>query len=252
MNSEPVSIEFASYEESVPQALDAIGVREALAAQTAVLIKPNLVNASPPPVTTPVECVMAIIEYVQECSDALIVVAEGCGATDYDTQTCFDELGYTELSRRIGVPLVDLNHAPTVRLARDDCRVFPEFHLPAIAMDHFIVSAPVLKAHSLARLTGSMKNMMGFAPPEHYQQGGRWKKSAFHSRMHEAIVELNRYRRADLTVLDARVGLAEYHLGGAECDPPVNRIAAGFDPVRTDRLAADFLGLDWRDIPHLA
>ena len=29
-------------------------------------------------------------------------------------QRCFDEVGYTDLSGRLGVPLVDLNAAPTV------------------------------------------------------------------------------------------------------------------------------------------
>ena len=250
--AEPIGVNFVSYEESVPKVLDAVGAREALAAQPAVLIKPNLVNATPPPVTTPVECVAAVVEYIRARSDAKVAIAEGCGAAGHGTQRCFDDLGYTELSRRLGVPLVDLNTAPTVLLRRDDCRVFPEFHMPEIALDHFIVSVPVLKAHSLAEITGTMKNMMGFAPPAHYQQGGHWKKSAFHARMHEAIVELNRYRSADLTLLDATVGLAEFHLGGAECDPPVNRLVAGFDPVRVDRLAADLLGLDWQRIPHLA
>lgn len=250
--AEPMAVKFVSYQESVPLALDKVGAREALAPRQAVLVKPNLVNATPPPVTTPVECVAAVVEYIRACSGAQVAVAEGCGAAGYGTQRCFEELGYADLSRRLDVPLVDLNTAPTVRLRRGDCRVFPEFHLPKIALDHFIVSVPVLKAHSLARITGTMKNMMGFAPPAHYQQGGHWKKSAFHADMHASIVELNRYRSADLTLLDATVGLAESHLGGAKCDPPVNRLVAGFDPVRVDRLAADLLGVDWRGIPHLA
>ena len=245
-------IEFASYAQSVAEALDAVGAGEVLARQEAVLIKPNLVNPSPPPVTTPVECCEAVIEYVRRHSSARIVIAEGCGAANGETPDCFEALGYEELSRRAGVPLLDLNHAPTVRRHLPGLAVFPEFHLPQAALEHFIVSVPVLKAHSLAEITGTMKNMMGFAPPRHYQQGGHWKKSAFHARMHESIRDLNRHRAADLTVLDARVGLAEFHLGGPECDPPVNRIAAGFDPLAMDRLAAELLGKDWQDIPHLA
>ena len=147
---------------------------------------------------------------------------------------------------------MDLNEAPTVRLQNAECRVFPEFHMPQIIMDSFLLSVPVLKAHSLSDITGTLKNMVGVAPPEHYQRGGYWKKSAFHARMHESILDLNRYRSPDLTVLDASVGLAEYHLGGPECDPPVNRIVAGFDPWGVDRLAAELLGMDWKTIPHLA
>jgi len=246
------SVPFVSYGESVKRALDAIGAAEVLAKQTAILIKPNLVEALPPPVTTPVECVEAIIAYCRACSKASLIVAEGCGAATYDTEVSFAKLGYDALAARTGVALLNLNTAPTVLLRKAGCRVFPEFHMPKAAMDHFVISVPVLKAHSLAKITGTLKNMMGFAPSKYYQQGGHWKKSAFHARMHDAIVELNRYRTPDLSVLDARVGLAEYHLGGAECDPHVMQIVAGWDPVEVDRTAASLLGFNWRSIPHLA
>ena len=244
-------VAFTSYAESVPAALDEIGAGERLAEEKAVLVKPNLVNASPPPVTTPVECCEAVIEYVRRHSDAEIVVAEGCGAADQETPEVFEALGYREMAERLGVPLVDLNAAPTVRLERDDCDVLKEFHLPEIARTHFILSVPVLKAHSMAEVTGSLKNMMGFAPPAHYQEAGQWKKSAFHRHMQRAIVELNRYRTPDLSVLDARIGLKDYHLGGPECDPHVMRIVAGFNPREVDRAAAGLLGLDWWAVPHL-
>ena len=52
--------------------------------------------------------------------------------------------------------------------------------------------------------------------------------------------------------MDATVGLAEFHLGGAHCDPPLGRLIAGTDPLAIDRRGAELLGLDWRDIPHLA
>ena len=50
--------------------------REVLARQTAVLIKPNLINADPHPVTTPAACCEAIVNYIRGCSDAEIVIAE--------------------------------------------------------------------------------------------------------------------------------------------------------------------------------
>lgn len=244
-------VPFTSYAESVPAALDEIGAGERLAEQTAVLIKPNLVNASPPPVTTPVECCEVVVEYVRRHSEADVVIAEGCGVPDRETPEVFEALGYTDMAERLGVPLVDLNTAPTVRLERDDCEVLKEFHLPEIARTRFIISVPVLKAHSIAEITGSLKNMMGFAPPERYQEEGHWKKSFFHRRMQRALVELNRYRTPDLTVLDASVGLKEYHLGGPECDPPLREILAGFNAREVDRAAAGLLGMDWWAVPYL-
>jgi uncharacterized protein (DUF362 family) len=245
--------EFTSYDATVPRVLDAVGAAAVLRQQTTVLLKPNLVNASPPPVTTPVECVEALVEYVRACSRATVVVGEGCGAAEMETPEVFRRLGYTEMARRLGVELIDLNHAPLRRLARPECEVFPEMHLPEIALAHYLISVPVLKAHSLADVTGTMKNMMGLCPPEHYAGGSRgWKKAVFHRRMHESIIDLNRYRTPDLTLLDATVGMAEFHLGGAHCDPPVNKLLASFDPLAIDRRGAELLRIDWRQVGHLA
>ncbi|MEZ4602968.1 MAG: DUF362 domain-containing protein [Desulfobacterales bacterium] len=78
-----------------------------------------------------------------------------------------------------------------------------------------------------------------------------WNKAEFHRDIHQAIVDLNRYRKADLTLMDASVGMPDYHLGGRNCEPPVNQLVAGFDPLAVDRKAAELLGRDWRTIPHL-
>jgi uncharacterized protein (DUF362 family) len=245
-------IEFASYAESVPQALDAIGAAEVLKQQAAVLVKPNLINASPFPITTAPECVEAVIRYVRACSEAVIVVGEGCGDPKLETDEAFDRLGYRELARRHQVELVDLNHAPLRRLENADCPVFREMYLPEIALSHYLVSVPVLKAHSFAEMTGTLKNMIGLAPPQYYSgRFGTWKKAVFHRKMHQSILDLNRYRTPDLSLMDATVGMPDYHLGGAHCDPPLGKLIAGFDPVAVDRRSAELLGLRWRRIAHL-
>ena len=253
MYMQPAIVDFTSYKELITEALNKINASSALSNQKAILIKPNLIQSSPHPVTTPVECCEAIVLYIRNrtTSSANIIIAEGCGAMGYDTEKVFSDLGYCKLSERLNIPLVNLNTTKTVKLTNSNCQIFKEFHMPEIAMNHYIISVPVLKAHSLAMITGSLKNMMGFAPPKYYQTKGHWKKAAFHQNMHESIKELNLYRKADLTILDARTGLSEYHLGGKECSPPVNKIIAGYDPYEVDRLAANLLGMDWRDIPHL-
>lgn len=245
-------IQFESYARSVPEALDAVGAAEVLREQTAVLIKPNLINASPFPITTAVACVEAVILYVRACSEASIVVGEGCGDAHLETDEVFRRLGYTELAQRQAVELVDLNHAPLRRLQDDSCPVFKEMHLPEIAFSHYLISVPVLKAHSYAEITGTLKNMMGLAPPRYYSgRFGSWKKAVFHNKMHQSIIDLNRYRTPDLSLMDATVGLPEFHLGGRRCDPPINRLIAGFDPVAVDRRSAELLGQKWQRIAHL-
>ena len=246
-----IEAKFTSFSASIQEALEQLGVPAVLAGEERIIVKPNLVNASAPPITTPVECTEALIHLIRQWSTAEIIIAEGCGAAEMETPEVFSALGYTHLAEQTGVGLLDLNTAETVRLENPECEIFPEFHLPRIALESYIISVPVLKAHSYSQVTGSMKNMMGFAPPSHYQQGGYWKKSAFHAHMHESITELNRYRSADLTVMDATVGMPEFHLGGAICDPPLGRILAGFDPKEVDRRGAELLGMNWEEIGHL-
>ncbi len=245
-------IEFESYEKSVAESLDALGAREKIGTKSGVLIKPNLINDSPHPITTAAACCAVVVNYVQACCDTPIVIAEGCGDSVLETDQVFASLGYTALARQYDITLLDLNHAPLTTVQRPECPVFPEMVLPEIAFTHYIISVPVLKAHSLAMITGSLKNMMGFAPPEHYSgRCGSWKKAVFHGRMQQSIIDLNRYIAPDLTVMDCSIGMAEFHLGGPHCDPPVNKIVAGYNPWEVDREAAGLLGLDWQAIEHV-
>jgi len=243
---------FESFGESLPLALEAIGAREILAEQQTIVIKPNLVTDDPPPVTLPVGAAMVLVRWLRKQTGARIILAEGTGDQLHSTIKVFDHLGYMDLAERYDLKLIDLNEAPAVELSRDDCPIFPQFYLPEILSDSFVISFAVLKEHSLADVTLSMKNMVGCAPPRFYQQGGMWKKSAFHRQIHEAILDLNRYRKPDLALIDASVGMRDHHLTGRPCDPPPHRLIAGFDPVAVDAAGAMLLGKNWRDIPHIA
>jgi len=114
MEKTPLSIvDFFTYEKSVPALMEVLGADQILADQKKVVIKPNLVNTSPPPITTPVQLVAAIVDYVKAVSNAEIFIAEGCGAPLYNTHRPFHKLGYTDLAKSNGAVLVDLNHAET-------------------------------------------------------------------------------------------------------------------------------------------
>ncbi len=227
-----------------------------LAAQLAkvdhILLKPNLVSTQPPPVTTPVALVEALIAALQDqVPHCRITVAEGTGAIDHDTFDCFQSLGYDKMAIRLGVELLDLNTEPLVCKTNKDCPRLPEIYLPALLDEVFLLSVPVLKAHSMAGVTLTMKNMMGCVPPSHYRRGNSWGKSALHEQLDQAIVDLNRYRTPDFTVLDCTIGMAEAHLWGKWCNPPVGLLAASADPVAIDSYGSDLLGRDWRTIDHI-
>jgi uncharacterized protein (DUF362 family) len=214
-----------------------------------VLIKPNIVNDSPPPVTTPAWVVKELYEFLEEALDTEIVIADGTGELDWDTFSLFDLHGYTKTLA--GARFADLNTEPCRFVPLPEGKRWEGLYLPEIVLDSFVISVPVLKAHTLAGVTLSMKNMIGVCPPKHYQEHGHWKKSAFHRRIQAAIFDLNRARRPDFVLLDATVGMAASHLGGPTCDPPVDILAAGSDPVALDAFGARLLGRPWQDIGHI-
>jgi uncharacterized protein (DUF362 family) len=246
------STDFISYRESLPPVLERADLAAELAGHRMVLIKPNLVEDLDPPITTHVDLVEALVDYILLHNPEIrIIVGEGTGALEYDTFHCFNHLGYMKLQSRDRVELRDLNIEPCRRLSNKACGRWPEIYLPELLFDCFLISVPVLKAHSLCRVTLTMKNMMGCAPPAHYQQGGAWGKSSFHLKLDEAVFDLNRYRTPDFTVIDAAVGMAKAHLWGPTCSPPVGKLVASYDPVAVDAHGTRLLKKRWEDIGHI-
>lgn len=246
------TIEFESYEKSVPEVMDQAGAPDVIDVSRPVLLKPNCINTSAPPITTSPDLCEAVVLYLRSLGVQNIVIAEGAGDMVLETGEIFESLGYVALSRRLDVPLIDLNSASLIRLEKPECRVFPEMYLPEILFTHTVISLPALKRHSLAGVTLAMKNMIGVAPPEHYSgRHGSWKKAVFHGDMHQSIRDLNAYRAPDFSLIDATRGMAEFHLGGAELSPPPNKLMAGANAKELDREACALLHVDWRNIPHL-
>ena len=242
-----ISLDKAIFE-TIDTALSEIPVER----QSLFIIKPNLVSDYPPPITTPVDIVEATILALRELSPgARIIIGEGTASISKDTWDVFRALGYVQVARRHGVELMDLNEAQLLRLRDERLTFFKEIWLPEMVFEGVLISIPVLKAHTLATVTLSMKNMMGLLPPSHYQESGHWKKSYCHRDIHQAIYELNLYRTPDITILDARRGLHQSHLAGPEMDPPPGVIAGGVSAPHVDAYGAGLLGRDWRQVDHI-
>jgi uncharacterized protein (DUF362 family) len=240
-------VPFAGFESSVTAALDLIGAADRLPRKGLIIIKPNLTNASPPPVTTPVAAVEAVYAYCRARSEAETVIGEGCGSGV--TRDTFEANGYSDLARRRGIRLIDFNDEEAVRLSRDDTFQLREFYMPEIARDAFIISVPVLKDHCFTVTTIAMKNMFGLAPAPHYR--GSWNKSRLHSpSTHLSVVDVCLYRKPDLCVVDASVALAGMHLSGTP--RKLGLILASFDPVAVDAVGSRLMGHDPRRIEYLA
>ena len=231
--------------------MDKINAVSTLAEFPRIIIKPNLVNGSPPQVTTDVRCVTAIIQYLQEKVATEIVVAEGSG--EGSTLDNFRTNGYEQVTKEFGVALVDLDTMQVKKYSNPKAGEYKEIHLPGYLEGAALISVPPAKDHTITRVTLGLKNMIGCLPASRY--GGYWsyKKSQIHAvNTDQAIADLLLYIRPHLTVIDAIVGQVGGHLSGRAPDPPINRIIASTDVMAADRAAARLLGHDPDSIRHLS
>jgi uncharacterized protein (DUF362 family) len=232
-------VQFTRYADSIATALDLIGAGPRLPREGPIILKPNLTNSSPPPVTTSGRAIEAVYRYCRAHTQAPILIGEGAGSG----RTCdvYAALGYTEFAQREGLRLVDFNEAETVELRNPEALQWKTFHLPRIALEAFIISVPVLKDHSFTKTTIAMKNMFGLASARHY--AGAWNKAKLHSpSTDDSVVDVCLYKKPDLSVVDASVALTGSHLAGKK--KAINLILAGFDPVAVDAVGSQLLGHD--------
>lgn len=237
---------FRGYRESVEEALNSIGAGQKLPVSGLIIIKPNLTNSSIPPVTTPVEFIEAIFLYCRKHTEAEIAIGEGTGSGN--TMDVFRRLGYKNLAEKYHIRLIDFNAEKPVLLKNNRALVHKEFYLPEIAINSFIISAPVLKDHIFTKTTISMKNMFGLAPPGYY--GGSWNKSKLHSpSTHKSVFDICMYKPPSLSVVDASVALSGSHLSGSPLK--LGKIIAGFDPVAVDSAGTRMLGHNPEQVEYL-
>lgn len=100
-----------------------------------------------------------------------------------------------------------------------------------------IISVPVAKHHSSARLSLGMKNLYGLV-------GG--PRNRLHQKMDQAIADMANFFRPQLTIIDAyRVLMRNGPSGGSVADTKlVYKIIASADPVAADAMGGTLFGLE--------
>jgi uncharacterized protein (DUF362 family) len=210
-----------------------------------VVIKPNLVVSRQDwkGVNTDPRVVEALVEALQQQGVSRITIADGSGM-GYSATKAFPICGYTEMAKRYGLKLVDLERD---RFVRKPVRIEGPFQSLEIAQTvidcDFLINVPVMKAHSMTGITCSLKNLKGVMP--------RATKTAFHGRdLSKAIVQLNSVLLPDLILVDGIQGNLSSELGHTPVT--MERILLGRNPVEVDSVVADMLGYAPRTIRHIA
>jgi uncharacterized protein (DUF362 family) len=223
-------------ERMVEKGLNVLGVNPY---KEKVVIKPNLIINRPYPVTTSPKTVECIVNYFKEKAKE-IIIAEGSGMCRGGTNKAYLDLGYFELAEKNGIKLVDLNVDDSEIRKNPEALRLKEFKFPLTVKNSFLISAAVLKRHSMAKVTLSLKNMMG---------ASIGKKARFHFLgINKSIVDINLYRKPDLALIDG-IESSSRELGGEVTRYDVMIFSE--DPVAADAVGANVLGLDPLSVPHI-
>jgi len=107
-----------------------------------------------------------------------------------------------------------------------------------------IINVPIAKHHSLSRVTLGMKNWLGAI-------GGA--RNQLHQRLDEAKIDLSRFFKPVLTVLDAyRILVRNGPQGGRPSDTELRKtMIAGRDYVAVDAAGATLFGIKPEELPFL-
>ncbi|RZN38815.1 MAG: DUF362 domain-containing protein [Methanophagales archaeon ANME-1-THS] len=231
-----VIVKGSNRETMVAQGLHALGINPC---QEKVVIKPNLIINRPYPVTTAPKTVESLITYFVGRAKE-ILIAEGSGMCRGGTMKAFLDLGYLELAERYGIRLVDLNEDEYELMENPEAMRLKEFKVPRTLKNSFLISAAVLKRHSMTKVSLSLKNMMG---------ASIGRKARFHFLgLTKSIVDINRYTKPDLALIDG-IESSGRELGGEVTRYEVMIFSE--DPVAADAVGAHILGLDPLSVPHI-
>lgn len=257
----------------VEKALDLLGGVETVArGKERIMLKPNLVGERRVFTTKPA-VVRALAELMKKAGKE-VCIAEGSAAAggfnvkngityrtrkkeilDGMQQYVFDQLGYTELARSLGVPLVNLHSGRLTEVALAHGLVHDRISLHhSVAGTDLLCSVPMMKTHTLATVTLGMKNLIGLYPGTVYcsVRSCLHDDAAAHGSPGVAyeVIDMVNAARPGLTVIDASTAM--------EGDGPTDGqlvemglIIAGTDPVATDMVAARVMGFSPEEVPLL-
>ena len=219
-----------------------------------VLIKPNLcTNAAPGrPTTTDYRVVQAVVDVVKSLGAGKVIVAEGGFYGNCFSKAAAAMSKYDTIK---DVTLYDLNGCDKqdcYQLSPKDSLIGKALYIPKVYIDaNVVITVAKMKTHFLpdAVVSLSLKNVFGVPPDKIY--GGYGDKSGLHSfPLKETIVELNKIRKPDFSIVDGIVGGEGW--GPANNTPVDSRIiVAGADPVAVDTVALSFMGFTVDQVPHV-
>ena len=269
--SEAKAIEYAT-----TRAIELIGgINEVAKDKNSIMLKPNLVNPNPSDTTNPlvIEALAKLMKnsgkevYIGEAGAASVrnIDAEIRGYVCRTKNTeileaiqddIFKATGYEDLSKRTGIPLVNLHVGNMAEMKISDNFVYKNIYFHKAMSDvDLVCSVPMMKTHSLATVTLGLKNIgIGGYPGMVYgtvrslvhQEGIKLEATGTSA----VTVDMVKANRLGLSVIDATTAMQgqgpTLSQGGSLVD--MNLIIASKNALAADMVAANVMGFEPTEI----
>jgi len=244
--------DYSATKEAIARALDLLGgIENIIDPGDRVLLKPNILSASPPEAatTTHPSVVAAMCEFVLSAGGKP-VVGDGAGISRPGvTAKALQASGIEEAARKAGAGVVNFETAGFTLVEVPEPLQFRKLYIanPVLEAD-VVISLPKLKTHELTYYTGAVKNFFGALSLKCRKEIHLLEKRELFG---EAVADVYSVVRPGFAVMDGVWGMEG---NGPSHGKPVNSgvILASSDCVSLDIVAAELIGFDPIKIPTTA
>ena len=204
-----------------------------------VWVKPNIGWDRTPEyaANTNPEVVAAIVRMCLEAGAKSVTVGDNTCNVD---RKCYVSSGIADAATKAGAEVVflDPSRFKETAINGEHLKSIPIF--PAILESDLVINVPIVKHHVLAKATMCMKNYMGVID----------NRKAFHQNIPGCLVDLTRFLKPQICILDAVRILKDHGPRGGKLEDVETKLtlAAGVDIVALDAWGAEVLGHKPTDI----
>jgi uncharacterized protein (DUF362 family) len=185
-------------EKMVREAIDLIGGIEKLdVLGKSVLLKPNILSGSPPPVTTNPRVVRAVAKILYESGARRVLVGDMSALVKLPTKKNMDITFIKLMAEEVEAELVPFEERGWVSIDVPQGKFLKRIYVSEVLFEvDRIINLPVIKTHRSATYSVALKNFVGathFRQRPYFVDRGHWE---------EVIAELNLAYTPDLNIID--------------------------------------------------
>lgn len=208
-----------------------------------VTIKGNFFAPYPPPVIVDRRTVSSLIRQLYLAGSGKVILCEAVSVgtrlgRGQSTAFVLDEMGIRDAAEQAGAEVLCLEDDKRVTVKIPDGKCIGEMEYPQCMYDcDVLIDLPCMKMHAMTLVTLGMKNFQGILNDEQ-------KYYAHRDDFEQKIVDIFRYRKPDLTLIDGITAMEGNGAGEGGEPHPMNMFIASTDVVAADSVAIACMGIE--------